>query len=226
MYEEGESYEAGERLIWRVQEDWSVFNEDALDENSQCDLLEEIANSDWDDDSGESPINAKALYQVHGGWLHTTHEERWGQYCSDVRDDPDQTFPFEEYLAEDFYQLAVTLAKGTTLFRARRGFRPGDYGERHAFAGDEIGAPPTEKAAPGRVNVKGQRVLYCTDQEATAVAEVRPARGFYVSVATMTLNRDVRILDLMQPFRINPFVTETLKWDVEIQAHWHRSQKR
>jgi len=218
MYEEAESYEAGEPLISRVQWDWDVFNEDVLDEDSQGDLLEEIANSDWDDDSGESPINAKALYQLHGGWLHTTHEERWGQYCSDVRDDPNQTFPFEEYLAEDFHQLSATLPKGTVLFRARRGFRPGDYGERHAFAGDEIGAPPTEKASPGRVNVKGQRVLYCTDQEATAVAEVRPARGFYVSVATVSLNRDVSILDLMRSLKINPFLTETLKWDVEIQA--------
>ena len=218
MYEEAESYEAGERLISRVRWDWSVFNEDALGEDSQCALLQEIANADWDDDSGECPINAKALYQVHGGWIHATHEERWEQYCSDVRDDPDQGFPFEEYLAEDFSRLAVTLPKGTSLFRARRGFRPGDYGERHAFAGDEIGAPPTEKASPGRVNSKGQRVLYCTDQEATAVAEVRPARGFYVSVATMILNRDVRILDLMQPLKINPFVTDTLKWDVEIQA--------
>lgn len=218
MYEEAESYEVGERLISRVQGDWSVFNEDAFDEDSQGDLLEEIANSDWDDDSGESPINANALYQIHRGWLHATHEERWEQYCSDVRDDPDQTFPFEEYLAEDFHQLSVTLPKGTTLFRARRGFKPGEYGERHAFAGDEIGAPPTELASQGRVNVKGQRVLYCTDQDATAVAEVRPARGFYVSVATMTLNREVRILDLMQPLKINPFLTETLKWDVEIQA--------
>lgn len=35
----------------------------------------------------------------------------------------------------------------------------------------------------------------------------------------MTLNREVRILDLAQPFPdINPFLTETLKWDVEIQA--------
>jgi len=42
MYEEAESYEAGERLISRVQWDWGVFNEDALGEDSQCDLLEEI----------------------------------------------------------------------------------------------------------------------------------------------------------------------------------------
>jgi hypothetical protein len=61
--------------------------------------------------------------------------------------------------------------------------------------------------------------LYCADQEATAVAEVRPARGFYVSVAPVTLNREVRILDLAQGTdKINPFVTDTLRWNVEIQS--------
>jgi RES domain-containing protein len=67
--------------------------------------------------------------------------------------------------------------------------------------------------------VEGQRVLYCADQEATAVAEVRPARGFYVSIAPLTLRREVRILDLAHDApEINPFVTETLRWDVEIQS--------
>jgi hypothetical protein len=61
--------------------------------------------------------------------------------------------------------------------------------------------------------------LYCGDQEATAVAEVRPARGFYVSVATFKLKREVRILDLARSLpQINPFLTDTLKWDVEIQS--------
>lgn len=49
--------------------------------------------------------------------------------------------------------------------------------------------------------------------------EVRPAQGFYVSVTQVTLNREVRILDLAQvPEEINPFITETLRWDVEIQS--------
>src|ERR1035438_5348839 len=219
MYVEAESFESGEPLISLVQWHWQVFDEDELDEDSRVDLLEEIVNSDWDDDSGEPEIDPRELYQPLGGSLHTTHRERWEQYCSDVRDDSEQSFPFEEYLAEDFNQLAVTFPKGTTLYRARRGFSAGEYGERHAFAGDAIGAPPSEKAEAGRVNVRGQRVLYCADQEATAVAKVRPARGFYVSVATMTVTRKIRILDLAQPFPdINPFLTETLKWDVEIQA--------
>jgi len=81
--------------------------------------------------------------------------------------------------------------------------------------------PPAfrRKTKAGCVNVDRQPVLYCADQEATAVAEVRPPRGFYVSVALVTLNREIRILDLAKgPPGINPFITETLRWDVEIQS--------
>jgi hypothetical protein len=40
-----------------------------------------------------------------------------------------------------------------------------------------------------------------------------------VSVASVTVNREVRILDLAKgPPGINPFITESLRWDVEIQS--------
>ena len=81
------------------------------------------------------------------------HRDRWEQFCLDVRDDPDAALPMEDYLAEDFAQIAMTLASGTVLYRARRGFVSRDYGERQAFDGDGIGAPPVEKAEAGRVNV-------------------------------------------------------------------------
>jgi RES domain-containing protein len=132
---------------------------------------------------------------------------------------PNEALPLDEFLTEDLAKLSVTLAIATRLHRARPGFKPGEYGEREAYKGDDIGAPPTAKAKAGRVNVDGQRVFYCADQEATAVSEVRPPRGFYVSVASVAVNREVRILDLAKgPPGINPFITETLRWDVEIQS--------
>jgi hypothetical protein len=219
MYEVADSFESGERLIALIQEEWQVFDEDALNEDQRADLLEEIVNADWDDDDGESPVDAQELYQPVGGVLHMTHRDRWDQYCSDVRENPDEALPLDEFLTEDLAKLSVTLVIGTRLHRARPGFKPGEYVEREAYRGDEIGAPPTEKAKAGRVNVDRQRVLYCADQEATAVAEVRPPRGFCVSVASVTVNREVRILDLAKgPPGINPFITETLRWDVEIQS--------
>jgi RES domain-containing protein len=219
MYVVADDFESGESLISLIQWHWQVFDDDVLDEDVQADLLEDIANSDWDDDDGEGPLDAHELYQPLGGNFHTTHRDRWEEFCGNVRDNPDEGLPFEEFLAEDFAQLSVTLPVGTRLHRARPGFKPGEYGERQPYERDEIGAPPTEKAKAGRINNEGQRVLYCADQEATAVAEVRPARGFYVSVTSVTLNRETRVLDLAQGTdEINPFITDSLRWDVEIQS--------
>ena len=39
-----------------------------------------------------------------------THRDRWEQYCSDVRENPDEALPFDEFLTEDLAKLSVTLA--------------------------------------------------------------------------------------------------------------------
>jgi cobalt-zinc-cadmium resistance protein CzcA len=56
-------------------------------------------------------------------------------------------------------------------------------GSPRPFQGEEIGAPPRERAKPGRANREGDVVLYVADQQSTAVAEQRPWRGLHVSVA-------------------------------------------
>jgi hypothetical protein len=77
----------------------------------------------------------------------------------------------------------------------------------------------SQKSVEGRANAKGQRVLYVADEEKTAVSEVRPALGFYVSVATLTLIRECRVLDLTKELPpINPFTSEGVSWRVEIRG--------
>ena len=39
----------------------------------------------------------------------------------------------------------------------------------------------------------GKPVFYCADQEGTAVAEVRPARGEYVSVAKVSAIKELNL---------------------------------
>jgi hypothetical protein len=46
MYEVADSFESGERLIALIQEEWQVFDEDALNEDQRAELLEEIVNAD------------------------------------------------------------------------------------------------------------------------------------------------------------------------------------
>jgi RES domain-containing protein len=220
MYEVADNYDAGEPLIRLIQWHWQVFDEEVLDEDGQVRLLEEIANSDWDDDDGEPMLRARELYvPVALRPLHTTHRERWEEFCFDVREDPDAPLPFEDYFNENFVEFEEHLPGGTTLYRARRGFEPGEYEERIPFGGNDIGAPPADRALAGRGNLQGQRVLYCADQERTAVAEVRPPFGYYVSVAIVRLNRETSILDLTkQVDDLNPFIRESLGWDVEIRS--------
>jgi len=62
-------------------------------------------------------------------------------------------------------------------------------------------------------------VLYVADQEKTAISEVRPALGFYVSVAALKLKRNCRVLDLTKELpELNPFVRESIGWHVEIRG--------
>jgi RES domain-containing protein len=219
MYVVADSFESGEPLVSLVQFHWEVFDDALLDEDAQVKLLQNIANSDWDDDDGEPKINARELYSPLGDRLHTTHRERWDEFCSEVRENPNEPLPLEEFYVEDFAHLEVHVAATTVLYRARRGFHPGSYGERIPFRGNELAAPPIKQAIAGRANPDGQRVLYCADQERTAIAEARPPLGYYVSVGTLSLTREARILDLTYDAdEINPFVTESLKWHVEIRS--------
>lgn len=219
MYVEAEDFESGEPLFGLIQWHWSVFNEDSLNEDGQVSLLEDIANSDWDDDDGEPMLDGRDLYTPLGGSTHTTHRDRWEEFCWNVRENPDEPLPFDEFFEETLYDFEVLLPAGTALQRARRGYEMNEHGDRIPFGGPAITAPPAERALPGRVNIAGERVVYCADEEKTAVAEVRAPFGYYVTVGTLTLNRKARILDLTErTAAINPFLSQTLKWDVEIES--------
>lgn len=218
MYVVADTYECGEPLLALIQWHWQVFDDD-LSEDKQAALLEEIVNCDWDDDDGEDRLNARELYMPKASqWFHNTHSDTWGQFCSDVREDPQIAIPFDEFVAEELAESEETLRAGTIFSRGRLGFALDENQERLAWSGTEIGAPPVDKARAGRANAEGQVVLYVADEEKTAVSEVRPALGFYVSVANLTLKRDCRVLDLTKDLpELNPFEAESIGWHIELR---------
>jgi RES domain-containing protein len=55
--------------------------------------------------------------------------------------------------------------------------------------------PLRDRAFEGRVNPKGIPFLYVATQEETAVAEVRPWVGAFVSVAKLTTARELRLIN-------------------------------
>lgn len=67
--------------------------------------------------------------------------------------------------------------------------------------------PLADRAKEGRVNPKGIPCLYlCTDKE-TAMSEVRPWIGSYVSVAQLTILKDLLLIDCSNEDRPNFYVT-------------------
>jgi RES domain-containing protein len=57
--------------------------------------------------------------------------------------------------------------------------------------------PLRDRAREGRANPKGIPYLYLATREETAVAEVRPWIGSYVSIAQFVLKRNVRVVNCM-----------------------------
>ena len=121
-------------------------------------------------------------------------------------------------------ELSKQLPKGTRLFRARLGALPpksarsgvGFDGAARPLGRKEVQPPPREKAKSGRANPEGIPVLYTSTNPETAIAELRPWKGAFVTVATATLQRNATVIDLAgeSDFSEAPFGTDTLEWQL------------
>ena len=221
---EGLPMESGEPIVMLIQDQWQVFSDRLVTSNREGPLLEAIMHSGWDDDSGEPLLSAYDHY-VDNHWYHEPLHAIWEEFADEVKRDPNRPLRirgpgFDEFLFDEelLNRRTVQVPAGTIFYRARLGFARDPEGGAKPFSGSEIGAPPRDKARPGRANAEGKLVLYCADQERTAVAEVRPARGEYVSVAKASAIKEVMILDLVtHPEPPNPF-TATEEFDVNYWA--------
>lgn len=212
MYDESDN---GYTLESLVQDEWIVFSDKLhCSEDGSGGLLEDILNSDWDDDDGEPPIDANNTY-VKRETLEDI--ETWHSFCDEVRENPDAEPQFGELFDESLGVAEENIAAGTVLYRARlgwSGFNPQQG--RVPYQGVEIGPPPATKADPGRANRPGRVVLYAAESELTAISEVRLARGYWVSICQVRTRENLRLLDLVDGIpQLNPFTQESLAWYVE-----------
>ena len=209
----------GDMLVDLIQWDYEVFEDDLHASDEAACLLNDIMETGWDDDSGEPPVSAHELYHRRSSlWYHTTMVEAWEEFCEKVKEDPAHEPELPELFDEELGRMEVEISHGTILYRARLGFRIVGERRMQPFDSLNIGAPPPEKAKPGRANMEGEVVLYTADQEATAIAEVRPWRGLLVSVAEVRITRDLRLVDLSKPPpRSNPFTDEAPQYERELE---------
>jgi len=135
----------------------------------------------------------------------------WRRWCEAAKREPAKVSEYAEMfydLAVDLSGLATVLRAGRILYRARRGCHAHPDGKRIPYEREDIGAPPEGKRQAGRANREGRAVLYCADQEQTAVAEVRPGRGQLVSVCEARVCNDTKVLDLSASLDRGPLPVE------------------
>jgi hypothetical protein len=116
----------------------------------------------------------------------------------------------ESLIADTLPHYTANLATGTTLYRARIGPTEADpFATPKPYSGADIGANPKHPAA--RANLEGQPIFYCSQEARTAITEVRPGVGQYVSVGDFSVIRNTTIIDLCQNLEPqNPFTLQNL----------------
>ena len=90
------------------------------------------------------------------------------------------------------------IIKGTRLYRCRIINNIDSIGKEEGFYGfgkKDSFVPPPDKTRDMRANYRYIPYLYCANHPYTALVEVRPRLGADVSVATITVNEDLTILD-------------------------------
>jgi hypothetical protein len=106
----------------------------------------------------------------------------------------------ERFLSALISQPKTTvLTKDTLVWRAQLGVGRVKEVELNVF---EFPAHPPERMLPlsdsateGRANSKGLPVLYAASDKETAMSEVRPNRASEISLATLEILRDLRLVD-------------------------------
>ncbi len=209
--------DVGDRLTDLVQEDWEIFSEALSDSERALDLLYEIDLSEWEKDSGEDLLDKGDLYTRRRNVYHTSATEAWEAFCEEVKSTPEADPDFSVPIEEDLFKAEAPIAAGTILFRARPGCNLDESGNNDPYVDADIGPPPIEKAKPARLSRVGEVLLYCADQEGTAIGEIRPWRGLIVTVARFRARKDLTILDLSTRLSPpNPFTTEQLGYELEM----------
>lgn len=116
-----------------------------------------------------------------------------------------ESMDFLETVGVTSHAREKTIEKGQILFRAQLGHSLQDGYDQFAkevlpgewivpFGEDRL-RPWHDRAQEGRVNPKGVPVFYAALDKKTAVAEMRPWKGSYVSYGRFRAARDLRMVD-------------------------------
>ncbi|MCM3691501.1 RES domain-containing protein [Neobacillus niacini] len=199
--------EFGDSLINLINEDWNIFSFEIEGTGTDENMLFDILNADKMRDPLEY-IDPHNLYSRITESFTFTHplegwEDIWERFKEELKH-ANRFFPstqltvFNNSFDDVLYNRTTYLAEGLTLYRARMGQQPID----------KMMAPPSALAKAGRSNPHGISYLYCSIDEPTCVAEIRPWKGSKITVAQIELNKGLRVVNLLKG-RLSPFLFDS-----------------
>ncbi len=121
--------------------------------------------------------------------------ERWLRETDRFSLPPHLEKHVEHYVNYKLAMRTVTYPAEEPLFRARIQ-KPQ---QESPYPPEAMGAPPAGTATSGRLNPEGISYLYLADSVETAIAEVRPWKGAFVSVGRFHPRRELRLASLTWP---------------------------
>lgn len=228
-YEESHWHVTGVRfhhsLAECIQEwsDWEVFA-DSLNDEKRCLLLDAIRCYTPKDggpsahDSWAPKSDSMFLLNERDYWKnfseHLKHKRRFipGRHTFGF-DDP------KDWLSPHLPQFEMDIPPGCVFHRARLGFARKSNGKREPLPPGEIEAPPPQLATPGRANPRGISYLYTAESQRTAIYEIRPPLGTFVTVAQFRTLVKLTVVDLSVTKSIeSPFENDELAADMASNA--------
>ncbi len=210
-------------VIEAMQRDWKLFSTRCSPERLQR-FLPAVFKGDPEFHGRDFSI---PVVPFHRNAMSTAFD-RWRElWLIDPRDssdwlahnaatDIDVVGTYVNQKAQHLRHFVRSLSAGRRLWRARSQYVGSSDWDCEPLPLSQMGHNP--KCPASRLNLEGDVVLYGAEAEKTAVAEIRPGKGFICTTCELTTTRALEILDLASPLtEINPFTTEDLSWQLDLQ---------
>jgi hypothetical protein len=182
--------ENGVPLLDLIREDWKLFVDVPAERVGL--LLNEISDGQ-SLESFEPIIDNRELFDWVAFKEELKHENRYFP----------NAFPDHQDLSNLLSYLSIESNLGLMpLYRARV-----NTNSVNAYTIEKMGSPPNLLASSGRANPIGIAYLYVASTLNTALSEVRPHKGDFVTIADFHVRDSLKLVDLRDPKKsIIPFI--------------------
>ncbi|MBN2617462.1 MAG: RES family NAD+ phosphorylase [Spirochaetales bacterium] len=198
----------GKKIAELLQCDWGISEHLSLDIFS-C-LIDSITENEFSN-----------KFYVSRERMSINSIDTWNKFKEELQHS-NRFFP-TKYIDLDEIQNALRYMKAVDvpkkLYRAR-------VSDGNSFPSDKMLAPPKKLVGNGRANPVGIPYLYTATDINTAISELRPHKGDFISVIELTVNTDnLDIADLSTPrftsylFRLNEDQLSELQSQIEFIKH-------